>query len=287
LFALFVEDTYGTQNNSATDWADRIQEVEKGTIIVGQNGEKPHVIENDAPGPNFEMMFKTIIRRLGMATGRGPENVSREYNSSYSASMASMENAGKFDDTDRMVVVNRFCQPLLMWMSYEAVLRGLLPVDSVDVFLQNMYAYTKTEWLPPKARPIDKQKAANADETRLKNGTRTYSDIFGEQSKDWRAMRRQRAVELSYDKELEAEYDISLNPAPIAKQATAQPRQPPPPESPPAEEQVAQSPVMVNVHMPKPRIRKIRASRTATGEIIGEIIEEEDPAPPGGGDIDG
>jgi lambda family phage portal protein len=212
LFALFVEDTYGTQMTSATDWADRIQEVEKGTIIVGQNGEKPHVIENDAPGPNFEIMFKTIVRRLGMASCRGPENISREYNSSYSASMASMENAAKFDDSDRMTIINRFCQPVLMWMSYEAVLRGLLPVKSAKAYLQNLYAYTRSEWLPPKARPIDKQKAANADQTRLANGTRTYSDIFGEQSKDWRAMRRQRAVELAFDRELEAEYGVSMGP---------------------------------------------------------------------------
>jgi lambda family phage portal protein len=223
LFALFVEDTYGSQNNSSTDWADRIQEVEKGTIIVGQTGEKPTVIENDAPGPNFEMMFKTIIRRLGMATCRGPENISREYNSSYSASMASMENAGKFDDTDRMVIVNRFCQPVLMWMSYEAVLRGLLPVKSSDAFLQNLYAYTRSEWLPPKARPIDKLKAANADDVRLLNGTRTFSDIFGEQSKDWRVMRRQRAVELAFDRELEEEYDISLSPESFTGKPVAEP----------------------------------------------------------------
>lgn len=212
LFAIFVQDTYGTQNNPDTDWSNRIQEVEKGTIITGRNGEVPHVIESDAPGPNFEVMFRTIVKRLGMATCRGPENISREYNSSYSASQASMENSERFNEFDRAVLINRFCQPFLMWLEYEAVLRGLLPVDSVEKFLANMHAYTRTLWQPPPLRPIDKLKAANADEVRLSTCTRSFADIYGEKSQDWRSGLRQIAIERAYIKELEAEYDVIMEP---------------------------------------------------------------------------
>lgn len=212
LFSVFVEDTLGTQMNSATDWADRIQELEKGTMIIGRAGEKPTIISSDAPGPNFDIMFQSIIKRLGMATCRGPENVSREYKASYSASQASIENASNFDDTDRAVLVNRFCQPALMALEYEAVLRGLLPVTSVDHFLGNLHAYTRTEWLKPPVRPIDKLKMANADEVRLNNLTRTYSDIYGEMGQDWRVKLRQRAIEQAFVGSLEEEYDVELKP---------------------------------------------------------------------------
>ncbi len=212
LFTAFIEDTFGQGGTTTANWEDRIQELEKGTLIVGRAGEKPTIIPNDAPGPNFDIMFQSIIRRLGMSTCRGPENISREYKASYSASQASLENAAKFDDTDRQVIVNRFCQPTLMWLEYEAVIRRLLPVESVDQFLRNLHPYTRTRWLPPPLRPIDKNKAANADKTRLETYTRTYSEIYGEKSEDWRIGLRQAAIERAYIKQLEDEYDVALTP---------------------------------------------------------------------------
>lgn len=225
LFSIFVEDTYGTQLSSSTEWADRIQELEKGTVIVGRQGEVPHVIENNAPGANFEVMFNSTIKRLGMATGRGPENVSKQYNASYSASQASMENAGKYDDVDRMTLINGFCQPALMLMQYESVLRGLLPVQSSEKFLENLYAYTRAQWQPPPLRPIDKLKAANADQVRLGNLTRSMADVYGEKSQDWRTGLRQIAIEKAYIEELEAEYGVELTPKPEMPEGGPEPEE--------------------------------------------------------------
>lgn len=209
LFVLFVQGAYNS-NQSNLSWEDRIKEIEKGTLLLGGAEEIPHFLENNTPGSGYDIMNNSILGRLGMATGRGPENIARAYKASYSASQASIENAGKYDDVDRATLVNRFCQPINMLMQYEAVLRGLLPVKSVDHFLRNMHAYTRTDWLPPKLRPIDKQKAASADDMRLKDNTRTYADIYGEQSQDWRVKLRQRAVERAYIKSLEEEYGISM-----------------------------------------------------------------------------
>lgn len=230
LFAVFIEDTFGQQGAAPTaiNWQDRIQELEKGTLIIGRPGEKPTPISSDAPGPNFDIMFQSIIKRLGMSTCRGPENISREYKASYSASQASLENAAKFDDTDRQVIVNRFCQPALMWLEYEAVMRRMLPVESIDAFVSNLHAYSRARWLPPPLRPIDKNKAANADKTRLETHTRTYSEIYGEKSEDWRVGLRQAAIERAYIKELEEEYGIDLSPKPSVPVQDAAPPEPPP-----------------------------------------------------------
>lgn len=203
LFTVFIQSNYQqTATGAVRSVEDRIQQISKGTIIVGSQDEIPHIINSgDQPGPSYEMMNRSILGRVGMSTGRGPENVSREYKASYSASQASIENAISWDDYDRTILVNRFCGPVHCWLQYEGALRGILPVRSVGWMLENLHAVTRTEWLPPKLRPIDKTKAANADDVRLQNCTRTWADIYGEQSRDWRTALRQRIQELVFLKE--------------------------------------------------------------------------------------
>jgi len=212
LWTAFVTSDVGAtqQNDPNADWADRIQEMEKGTMIFGKEGETANFLDSNSPGPGYEIMNKSIVSRLGMATGRGAENVSRAYTSSYSASMASIENAGRFDDYDRVILTNRFCQPLFAMMQYEGALRGLLPVSSIDHFKSNLYAYTRTDWMPPPNHPIDHQKAAKADTERLENNTRNYSDIYATKGQNWRAALRQKAIEKKYMKDLEEEFDIEM-----------------------------------------------------------------------------
>ena len=212
LWTAFVTSDTGSngQNKPNDDWADRIQEMEKGTLIFGREGEEAKFLDSNAPGPNYEIMNKSIVSRLGMATGRGAENVARSYTSSYSASQASIENATRFDDYDRMILTNKFCQPLFSAMQYEAALRGILPVTSIQHFKDNLYSYTRTDWMPPPSRPIDHNKEAKADSERLGNNTRNYSDIYGRQGQNWRAALRQKAIEKAYIKELEDEYGITM-----------------------------------------------------------------------------
>lgn len=213
LWTLWISSEAGTAANNTPNasWQDRIQEMEKGTMIFGREGEEAKFFDSNSPGPAYEIMNNSIVSRLGMATGRGAENVSRSYHASYSASMANIENAGRFDDFDRMVLANRFCQPAFAMMQYEAALRGILPVTSIAHFKANLYAYTRTEWMPPPHRPIDKQKDAKADSERLGNHTRTYSDIYGAKGVDWRKKLEERAGELAYIKRLEEKYGISMS----------------------------------------------------------------------------
>ncbi|MFH0825281.1 MAG: phage portal protein [Pseudomonadota bacterium] len=211
LISLFIEDKMST-DRTKLPIEDRMQEMSKGTILFGAAGEVPHEIGNATPGPGYKDVNEAIVGRLGMSSCRGPESIAKSYKASYSASQANIENAGKYDDVERAVLINRFCQPIEVWKQYESALRGLIPVKNVKHFAENLHAYTRSIWFPPKARPIDKLKAAKARETDLANGSTTYSDIHGERSQDWRAARRQRAIELAFDMELETEYGIKFKP---------------------------------------------------------------------------
>jgi len=225
LWTIWVTSEIGAESNNSTsaDWSDRIQEMEKGTMIFGRDGEEAKFMDSNSPGPSYEIMNNSIKSRLGMATGRGVENVERSYKASYSASMASIENAGRFDDSDRMVLNNRFNQPIFSMLQYEAALRGILPVTSIDHFKSNLYAYTRTEWMPPPNRPIDHLKAAKSDSERLENNTKTYSDIYGRQARNWRAELRQKAIERRYMKDLEDEFGVSMAPV---RETIAEPEEP-------------------------------------------------------------
>ena len=225
LWTVWVQSDAGANanNDPNSTWQDRIQEMDKGTMIFGREGEEAKFMDSNSPGPSYEIMNNSITSRLGMATGRGAENVLRSYKASYSASMANIENAGRFDDSDRMILNNRFNQPIFAMLQYEAALRGILPVTSIDHFKNNLYAYTRTEWMPPPNRPIDHQKAAKADTERLDNNTISYSDIYGGRSKNWRAELRQKAIEKKYIKDLEEEYGVSMAPE---TEVTAEPEEP-------------------------------------------------------------
>ncbi|HHN75387.1 MAG TPA: phage portal protein [Acidobacteria bacterium] len=220
--------------SGAIDWSERVHEIAKGTIIEGPPGYKPEPVQNTAPGPGYDVMWRSIISRVGAATQRGSENILREYNSSYSASQASIENADRFADYDRMVLVGTFCQPAWAWLCYEAVLAGRLPVESRADFLENLHAYTEADWLPPPARRIDKKKEAEHDQKRLATNTTTYADIHGRMGRHWKAALRQRARELAYMRELEAEFGVDMGGASVPDAQAAEPK--PEPEPQPAQE---------------------------------------------------
>lgn len=220
LWTAIVNSSRGADENglSGQTASDRIQEVDKGTFIFADEEEEMKFLESNSPGQSYEIVNNSIMSRLGMATGRGSENVAKSYKASYSASQASIENARKFDDCDRMVLTNRFCQPLHTLMQYEAALRGILPVDSIDHFKANLYAYTRTDWMPPPHRPIDVNKAAKGDTERLSNHTTTYSDIYGGTGADWRKKMEQRAIELRHQKDLEKKYGVTFTPEPATEE---------------------------------------------------------------------
>lgn len=220
LIALYVAlqypdaGTFGAPAPGPVDWTERVHEIAKGTIIEGPPGYKPEPVGNTAPGPGYDVMWRSIVSRVGAATQRGSENILREYNSSYSASQASIENAEKFADRERQVLVQSFCQPVWAWLCYEAVLTGRVPEVTRAEFLRDLAAYTEADWLPPPARRIDKKKEAEHDEKRLATHTTTYAEIHGRMGRHWKAQLRQRAKELAYLKALEEEFGVEMDPDP-------------------------------------------------------------------------
>lgn len=211
-FVMFVENQAAARQDTDDDWRNRIQELKHGLILQGSSREIPHFFDHKAAPDGYREMFDSIVDRLGMASVRGSENVARKFQASYSASKASMVKAEQVNRVEHMTLKTSFCQPMLMWLAYEHALRGALPVPGQNI-LDDLYHLTVCDWLPQPMPEIDRAKRANAIATELETGQITYSDIYGEQSKDWRRQRRQRALELAHDKALEQEFGITFTTA--------------------------------------------------------------------------
>ena len=130
---------------------------------------------SDQPGPQFESMNKSIMQRLGIATGRGSEILKKEFNNSYSAARAALENATRVDSRDVAILNDNFNKPLSAWFVYDLLLRNIIDGD-IDPAL--LYKYSKAEWIGQPRIEIDQLKAAQVDTERLENGTTTYSQIW-------------------------------------------------------------------------------------------------------------
>ncbi|NJB66448.1 capsid protein [Desulfobaculum xiamenense] len=192
-------------------WDERYEELEQAILLHTGPQEDVRFLSNDAPGPNYEKMFDSIVKRLGMATGRGPENVSREYKASYSASRASMNKSEQLTETEQHLVLNpHFNQPLLAWMLYAGAVRGLVPVADLGHMRANLHDYTRAQWLPQPPKHIDPLKTASANKVNHAIGERSYRDACAEQGKDWQEALRQRAEERAFIRDLEDEYGVSL-----------------------------------------------------------------------------
>lgn len=186
LFTMFVNDFGQGGVTKDTPWDERILETERGTILAGSGKEKPTFFSHTAAPTGYRELWDSIIDRMGMATGRGPENVSRKFQASYSASRASMEKADQFNDREHMVMNNRFNQPWWAWLMYEAALRGEVPVKSIDHFLQHLHAYTNVSFLPQPFRHIDREKTAKANRIDFRDGRLTLAEIYGQKGQPWR-----------------------------------------------------------------------------------------------------
>lgn len=209
LFVMFLQDGNIGNSKTLTD-AERLLEMDKGIVVKGAAKEIPHFFNHTQSTSGYAEIFEGIVNRLGMATGRGGENILRRFQASYSASRANMERSGQVDDYERGVLTTQFNAPAMGWMLYEGCLRGRLPL-SADEFRSNVYAATCCDFLPQPFRHIDREKAAKATDLELSNNTNTMSNVAGQMGWDWRQMIDQRCRELQYAKRRAEEYGVDLH----------------------------------------------------------------------------
>ena len=210
-FVAFVQD-YGSGNiTKETPWSERIQETSKGTILTGTKNEKPTFFNHSNSTVGLKEVNDSVTTDIGIGTGRGAENVKRQYQQSYSASKANMEKSDQFCDYERATIMeNSFCQPDYAWTLYESCLRGYLPNVTKKNFLANMYEYTRCRHLPQPTRYLDKDKQSKANERDRKNGFLLMEEVWGEKGMSASEAMRRYAEEIKELRRIGDEAGVDL-----------------------------------------------------------------------------
>jgi len=175
----------------------RHQDVAAGTVIYGNPGEEPKVLESNRPGNTFPEFVERILRGIGVSVGMPYEVVAKDFSkTNYSSARAALMEAWRVFGFYQKWLVDSFCQKVWEMVLEEAWLRGMitLPPGSPDWY-DARHAYTRATWIPPKRGEIDPLKTARAHDLELQNNTNTLAGILAESGEDVDAVIEQRARE--------------------------------------------------------------------------------------------
>lgn len=184
LFTVFIENDK-IQTGGALDGLTNISDVDKidssdsnielgnGAIWELEEGQKIKETNPGRPNTAFDGFTKSIIEQIGTGLEVPFELLLKHFSSSYSASRASLLEAGKVFRKKRDWFGRNFCQVVYEEWLREAVLRGRinLPKYSDDPIFR--HAYAQAEWIGPSQGQIDPLKEANAAGKRIEFGLST------------------------------------------------------------------------------------------------------------------
>lgn len=202
-FPVFIEMENGTANlpdavrenlgYGAPDHAERIQEIDAGTIMYGQPGEKPHILESNRPSSNFAAFEVTIKRCMAAALGIPYESLSKDFSkTNYSSMRAALNEAWKVYDFYRKWFARLYTQPVWEMVIEEAYLRNHLGLaDDIDGlgaekgFYEGLKYWTSATWIGPAKGFVDPVKEITATILALQNRLITYGEAWAERGGDF------------------------------------------------------------------------------------------------------
>ncbi|HUU97517.1 MAG TPA: phage portal protein [Phycisphaerae bacterium] len=194
-----IDDADDPAVTPATPWS--LIELERRMATVLPEGWKLGQMTAQQPTTTYPEFTRAIINEMARCVLE-PRNIATGDSSDYNYASGRMDHQTYHrsiqvdqDDAEELVI-DRI---LSAWVA-EAAARGLLPAAGL----------VPHTWFWRGPEHVDPLKEANAQAVRLKNGTTTLADEHGRQGNDWQKKRRQRAIELAYDKKLEQEFGISF-----------------------------------------------------------------------------
>lgn len=164
--------------------ADEKTEVQLGNGAIQPllPGEKANIPDPARPNPNFDGFVMAMSRHIGVALELPVELLLKSFQSSYSASRASLEMAWQMFRTRRTWLAWKFCQPVYEWVITEAVASGRLAAPGFFSDPIVRAAWLGSDWIGPARIQLDPQKEASADLIDLGMGTKTRAQIIMERT---------------------------------------------------------------------------------------------------------
>jgi lambda family phage portal protein len=174
---------------------------------------------NAGPEAQFEPYVIALCKFIGSCLGIPFEVLLKQFNSSYSASRASLLEFWRRVKVLRQLLIDQFCQPVYLAWMMEAVAKGILDAPGFFEDARIQRAWSKCSWSGSSPGSIDPLKEVMAAEKKVKLGISTLErESLEINGSDWRANTIQQSVESELCKSVNLPYarlqDIKAVPIP-------------------------------------------------------------------------
>lgn len=145
----------------------------QGAVVELPTGDDITIANPGRPNAQFDPFVNSIATFMGVALGIPRELLLKQFNSSYSASRAALQEAWRAFEAQQDWLVESFCQPVYEWIITEAVQRGLLVAPGFIEDPLARLAYLGAMWAGPTVTQLDPLKEVNAAIRRVDAGFST------------------------------------------------------------------------------------------------------------------
>lgn len=166
---------------------EKVHQVSPGSVLYGDIGQKPYVLENNRPSANFAVFVELILRAMAASQGIPYETLVKDYSkTNYSSMRAALNEAWKVYNFYRQWFSRQYCQPIWEMLIEEAWLRGMLkfPNNAPD-FYDARDLWCNASWIGPQKGFVDPVKEVQSVILALQNKLITYGEAWAERGGDF------------------------------------------------------------------------------------------------------
>lgn len=183
--------------------------MEPGMIQELQPGDEVQAVIPTGQATNTREMVSLFNRMVAAGQGLSYEAVSRDMSQvNYSSARQGLLEDQKTYQRMQRFLVDHFLDEVYKEVVTSAVLSKAIKIPD---FWKNPDKYLTHTWTMPGWSWIDPVKEVKANRIAVESGQGTLASVCAGRGDDWQDTLRQRAKELRYIKDLEAEYGISFN----------------------------------------------------------------------------
>ena len=158
-----------------------------GTVMYGNENEKPHMLETSRPSPNFAVFCEFVLRAMAASLEIPYIVLCKDFSKvNYSSARAALIEAWRVYLFWRSMMVSHYCRPIWSMVIEEAWLAGhlRLPAGAPD-FYDAVSLYTRAIWIGPSRGYVEPKKEIEATVLALGNRLMTYSEAIAERGRDF------------------------------------------------------------------------------------------------------
>ena len=168
-----------------------------GMVMQLQPGQDIKFADPGRPNTQFDNFLFSMCKQLGAALEIPVEVLLSNFNASYSASKASLEEVWKMYLMRRSWIVANFCQPIFEEWLDEAVAKGYIKLKGYFDNPLIRKAYQQAEWYGETQSQLDPYKEIKAAELRIATGVSTVArEARAINGSDWKENIEQRKLEI-------------------------------------------------------------------------------------------